>query len=94
MIYTARRTLCESGDADAWKHAFEREAVVDVDALSDKIVSYSLMEFNHLFSLQVGLIAPFLLKEHCNDDISDLNKLFFFANEIHAFNVTNYILSQ
>jgi long-chain acyl-CoA synthetase len=91
MIYTA----AEDGFAKAVMLTHENilanaRAVVEVGAFSDKTVSYSLMEFNHLFSLQVGVIGPFLVSGNIViDDISDLTNCSLFANAIQSFNVTD-----
>ena len=91
MIYTA----AEDGFAKAVMLTHENmlsnaRAVVEVDYISDRSISFSLMELNHLFSLQVGIIAPFLVKGGIVvDDISDLTNCSLFANKIQMLNVTN-----
>jgi long-chain acyl-CoA synthetase len=91
MIYTA----AEDGYAKAAMLTHENmlsnaRAVALVDELSEATVSFSMMECNHLFALQVGVIAPFL----CNgniviDDVSDLAKMGTFSDAINEYNVTN-----
>jgi Acyl-CoA synthetases (AMP-forming)/AMP-acid ligases II len=49
------------------------------------------MHFNHLFALQVGIIAPFIVHGGIVvEDISDLTNMSFFSDEISKMGVTNF----
>jgi long-chain acyl-CoA synthetase len=91
MIYTA----AEDGYAKAVMLTHENmlanaRAIVEVDAISDKTISFALMHFNHLFALQVGIIAPFIVHGGIVvEDITDLTKMSSFSDEISKVGVTN-----
>jgi acyl-CoA synthetase (AMP-forming)/AMP-acid ligase II len=91
MIYTN----AEDGYAKAAMLTHENmlsnaKAVALVDELSDLTVSFSMMNFSHLFSVQVGIIAPFICKGSIVvKDVSDLTRMMAFCDIVHDVNVTN-----
>jgi long-chain acyl-CoA synthetase len=92
MIYTA----AEDGFAKGVMLTHENmlanaRAIVEVDAISDKTISFALMHFNHLFALQVGIIAPFIVHGGIVvEDISDLINMSSLSGKISEANVTNF----
>jgi len=92
MIYTA----AEDGYAKAVMLTHENmlsnaRDIITVDSVSTHTISNALIHYNHLFALQVGVIAPFLASGNILiQEIFDLKNIQSLSKEMKDAGVTNF----
>jgi long-chain acyl-CoA synthetase len=92
MIYTA----ADDGYAKAVMLTHENllanaRAIAEGMGLSEKTISCALMQFSHLFAIQVGMISPFLVRGGIFiEDNSDIKNISCFADQIDKVGITNF----